>query len=539
MPRNIDCWFHTLACVFLVSSCGGGGSGAPPPSPPATNPPPPQQTIRELEFARVTTAGFDRRYALSFDGLKEARKLSGGVAAADYDADGDTDLYVVGGDSEPNHLYENQGDGTFVDVAPAVGLDFTHFGSGPAFGDIDGDGDLDLFVGGVEGSRYYLAENRNGSFVDVTFRAGINMNAANTISATFYDYDRDADLDLFLGHWGVERLVGDNPETLWRNNGDGTFADATVEAGLDEREFARGEDPSFTPNLADIDNDGLGDLLLTSDYTTSQFFVNNGDGTFDNITDRDVIVDQAGMGAAVGDYDNDGDMDWFVTSIHTLEGRNLGEPFFGNRLYRNIGSGLFEDVTLAAGVADGGWGWGSCAADFDNDGNLDIFHVNGWTPLAGIDFTVDQVRYFHGLGDASFDERAEEVGLDDTGQGRGVACFDAEGDGDIDLLITNNSEPHIAYYRNEVDNGNHYLTVRLESSTRNRLGIGAWITVTTALGAQVRELGGSNNYASHNPFEAHFGLGGAERADIEVRWPQGNVTVTRGSAVDQVITISD
>ena len=487
---------------------------------------------------RVSTAGFSRRYTLSFDGIKEVKKLSGGVAAADYDADGDTDLYVVGGDSDPNHLYQNQGDGTFVEIGASVGLDLTHFGSGPAFGDIDGDGDLDLFVGAVEGDRYYLLENRGGTFVDVTANSGIAMNSENTISATFYDYDRDTDLDLFLGHWGVERAVGDNPETLWRNNGDGTFEDATVEAGLDDREFAKGQDPSFTPNFSDIDNDGDGDLLLTSDFSTSQVFLNDGDGTFDNVTDPDVIVDQAGMGAAVGDYDNDGDMDWFVTSIHTLEGRNLGEPFFGNRLYRNIGSGFFEDVTLAVGVADGGWGWGSCFADFDNDGNLDIFHVNGWTSYAGIDFNVDQVKFFHGQGNGTFRERAEDVGLDDTGQGRGVVCFDADGDGDLDLAVTNNSEPHIAYYRNEVANGNHFLTIRLLSSSRNRLGVGAWITVTTEHGAQIRELGGGNNYASHNPFEAHFGLASAEVADIEVRWPDGRVTLTRDSVVDRVITIT-
>ena len=238
---------------------------------------------------RVSTAGFSRRYTLSFDGIKEVKKLSGGVAAADYDADGDTDLYVVGGDSDPNHLYQNQGDGTFVEIGASVGLDLTHFGSGPAFGDIDGDGDLDLFVGAVEGDRYYLLENRGGTFVDVTANSGIAMNSENTISATFYDYDRDTDLDLFLGHWGVERAVGDNPETLWRNNGDGTFEDATVEAGLDDREFAKGQDPSFTPNFSDIDNDGDGDLLLTSDFSTSQVFLNDGDGTFDNVTDRDVI----------------------------------------------------------------------------------------------------------------------------------------------------------------------------------------------------------------------------------------------------------
>ena len=134
-------------------------------------------------------------------------------------------------------------------------------------------------------------------------------------------------------------------------------------------------------------------------------------------------------------------MDWFVTSIYNLD-VDQG-TYFGNRLYRNWGSGTFEDVTDVAGVADGGWGWATCFADFDNDGHLDLFHVNGWIRYRGKNFTTDQVRFFHAQGDGTFRERATEVGLEDTGQGRGLACFDAERDGDIDIVITNNSEDDI------------------------------------------------------------------------------------------------
>ena len=295
------------------------------------------------------------------------------------------------------------------------------------------------------------------------------MGAQNTISATFYDYDRDADLDLFLGHWGVARGPGDNPETLWRNNGDVTFGDAAVEAGLAHRDLARGQDPSSTPSFSDIDNDG--DLLLTADFGTSQVFLNNGDGTFGDVTDRDVIVDQAGMGSALGDYDRDGDLDWFVTSIHTLDGRNLGKPSFGNRLYRNIVSGLFEDVTLAAGVADGGRGWGGCFADFGNDATLDIFPVNGWTPNRGH-------RLHHGSGSVLPWPRGRHVRRTRRGGGprRHRAgprrrLFDADGNGDPDILIVNSSEPYVAYGGNVVDNGNRFLTVRLGSDTGNRLAL--------------------------------------------------------------------
>ena len=202
-------------------------------------------------------------------------------------------------------------------------------------------------------------------------------------------------------------------------------------------------DRSFTPNLSDIDGDGDMDLLMASDFETSQVMVNNGDGTFLKITDRNVIIDQNGMGAAVGDYDNDGDMDWFVTSI--MQPPDL----FGNRLYRNMGSGTFEDATDEAGVADGGWGWAACFADFDNDRYLDVFHVNGWRagdPDGGTG--GDQVRFFHSLGDGTFEEKASMVGLSDQGQGRGVACFDAEQDGDIDIVIANNDQEQFVYYRN-------------------------------------------------------------------------------------------
>ena len=472
-------------------------------------------------------------------------EFSGGVAAGDFDSDGATDLYVVGGSDEPNHLFRNRGDGTFYDVAARTGLDITHLGSGPAFGDIDGDGDLDLFIGAVENDPYYVMENRDGTFHNITVESGIVLDAENTVSATFADYDQDDDLDLFLTHWGQGQTS--DTETLWRNTGDGIFESVSVESGIadgliiESLNYQTGEiayiDRSYTPILSDIDGDGDADLLMAADYETSQVFANNGDGTFTRTTDRRVIVDQSGMGAASGDYDNDGDMDWFVTSVYQPP------DFYGNRLYRNDGTGVFEDVTVRAGVADGGWGWASCFADIDNDGDVDIAHVNGWRGDTGfspaLDFLDDQMRYFENNGDGTFKRRDTLKWLRDRGQGRGLACFDAERDGDIDLLVTNSDDKHLVYYRNDLRTArnNHYLGIRLERDSGNRHGVGAWITITTAGGQQVREVGASNNYASQNPSEAHFGLGHHIVADIVVRWPDGTETAIEDVWADQWLTI--
>ena len=469
----------------------------------------------------------------------DAEYASGGLAAVDYDGDGDIDVYAHGKGSWPNRLFENRGDGTYAEVAEEMGLAIDHRGSGPTFADIDGDDDLDLFVGGIQGDPFYLMRNDGGRFTDVSASSGIALLTSNTLSAAFADYDQDGDLDLFLSHWNSRSLR--DTETLWRNRGDGTFESYSVQSGIARQLFDTGNDSftqfsldfTLTPNLTDIDDDGDLDLLMTGDFGTSQVFVNDGDGTFTKTTDRLVITDEFGMGAAVGDYDNDGDMDWFVTSINgsTLDGTFSGT---GNRLYRNNGAGVFSDATDAAGVVEGYWGWGACFADFDNDGHLDLFHTNGWH-LPG--YESDPLLFFHANGDGTFTEKAIPLGLTETDQGRGVACYDGDRDGDLDIALTNNSQHSLRYYRNNLRNSNHYLAVKLVSESANTRAVGAWITLRSSTGTQVREMRAGNNFTSQNPAEVHFGLGSATVADLEVRWPDGTVSTHPGIAADQLITL--
>jgi hypothetical protein len=545
---------HTRTVGMAVAACllaacgGGGGSDAPasPPSPPPP-PPPPPAFVPQTTFTNITSlTGIDHEFSIVTANTADPAEMGGGLAAADIDGDDDIDLYLVGGDGEANAFYRNDGNNVYAEIGATLGIDADHLGSGPAFGDIDNDGDLDLFVGAVEGDPIYLFRNDSGTYVDVTATSGLNVTADNTISASFGDYDLDGYLDLFLAHWGNDPQP--DTETVWRNNGDGTFSSASVASGIADQLVTQTGLPglfdyTFAPMLSDIDRDGDPDILFASDFRTSIVFRNNGDATFTDITDRDVVIDRNGMGSAAGDYDNDGDMDWFVTSI--FDTSNASDPNPGNRLYRNDGNGVFSDVTEAAGVDDGGWGWAVCMEDFDNDGDLDLFHVNGWEQIdprnAGgpNDFTFDQVRYFESQGDGTFVEAATEAGLIDTGQGRGAACYDSDRDGDLDIVITNNEDvTSVVVYRNELAAGNRYLTVKLNDTGDNRHGIGALIEITDGSRTQIREIRASNHFVSQNPAEAHFGLGSATSVDIIVFWPDGGQSQLNGVAADQYLVIN-
>ena len=533
-----------------MTACGGGGYSN---APTQNQAPPPAQK----QFVDVTAAS-----GIDYTNATVGIMTPSGAASGDYDNDGDIDLFIVRGDLGPNLLYRNTGNLVFEEVAAAAALAYTksatenHRHSGPMFADMDGDGDLDLFLGGLGlDPSLIFANNGDGTFSDVTAGSGIDTLAArNNISAAFGDYDLDGDLDLFVAHWGTARDYSSPGDTehLWRNDTDAfgiKFTSVSESAGIspsiltlpDDLTTPEDEDRTFAPTFARINDDLYPDILSVADFNYSQFFINNQDGTFSNATDTDVIIDGNGMGSAVFDYDADGDLDWFVTSIecHPDTDCDAGSlSRIGNRLYRNQ-NGAFEDVTDEAGVASGGWGWGACFIDFENDGDLDIYHTNGWSLVDDMNnFEFDVSRAFVADGTGRFEDRAEELGLDDTEEGRGVVCADFDNDGDVDIFqLHRSSVVSATLWRNDT-NINNFLSVKLNGAAPNTEAVGARITIDYGGATQMREISIASNFVSQNPTVQIFGLGIAAQVDeLTIQWPDGRGTVLTNIQADQIITV--
>ncbi len=564
----------SVLLMLVVAACGGGGGGSggsggpplPPNSPAAgdtDNEPPPAEEPGHL-FTDVTAASgisFTIGFADDMRNNEVPIVAPSGAASGDYDQDGDIDLFIVRGDLGPNLLYRNEGGLVFTEVAEAAGLAHTKPGNrtwrhgSPAFGDLDGDGDLDLLIPGLDGDPFFVFSNAgDGTFTDVTRGSGLDaMRAAYSLSPALGDYDLDGDLDLALGHWGTPRDfiggVGDT-EHLWRNDSEAgriRFTSVSEAAGIapsvilnaDPLISQRAFDPTFTPTFARIDDDEFPDLLMVGDFNFSQVFLNNGDGTFRNVTDHEVIVDGNGMGSAVGDYDGDGDLDWFVSSILAI-GDDVPTHVsrVGNRLYRND-NGVFRDATDVADVADGGWGWGSCFIDFENDGDLDIYHTNGWIEFDRFGgFTRDESRAFVSNGAGGFVERAESLGLNDAEQGRGVVCADFDNDGDVDIFLLHANPGNAAtLYRNDTE-GNGYLGIRLKGRHPNSSAVGARIVLDAGGVDYLREVTLGSNFAAHNPVTQVIGLGAVAQVDrLWVFWPDGEETYLQSVVGNRYIDI--
>jgi hypothetical protein len=416
---------------------------------------------------------------------------------------------------------------------------------------MDGDGDLDLFLGAIYDDPSKIFENDgNCRFTDVTSNSpGIeNMRASHTISAGFGDYDLDGDLDMFLTHWATpDKLYAglgrrtQPTEHLWRNESDASgirFVNVSEESGMSDLiwltrtypgtldfPFSEQEyDFTFTPTFARINDDLWPDIAIASDFGTTQLAINYGDGTFRSLENPILREAQFGMGSALGDIDNDGDLDWFVTSI-----LGPGTPIItphGNRLFANESSASrFVDVTETLGVADGSFGWGTCFLDIDNDSDLDIYHTNGFPEpfLTELDrYDVDASRVFVMNEHGTYDEAAEAEGLATRTSGRGVVCADFDHDGDIDIFELTDAPGNSAklWENRTAAEGRHFLRVRLEGAPPNTEAAGARIFVKIGETRQMREIVIGSNYTSQNPTVQVFGLGASETVDeLLVEWP--------------------
>ncbi|MCK0153198.1 FG-GAP-like repeat-containing protein [Alcanivorax sp. S6407] len=470
--------------------------------------------------------------------------IAGGVSAGYLDDDCWLDLAYAGGDASGMVFYRNRGGQLGFDSMDLLTDDPGRRFTGTALIDLNGDYRREMLFGNVRSQVLPIySSNDDGDYYPV---AKLPM-SRNTYGMSFADANHDGYPDMFLAHWYFGNVL--TAPVFWKNNAGQEVENYDSEAGLSNDSLQQAF--NFSPQFADINADGELDLLLASDFGTSVVMEGQGNGTFANITDRDIITDENGMGSALGDYDNDGDLDWFVTSIFDPDGEaeaNWGVT--GNRLYRNNsvdGELLLENVTETAGVADGNWGWGACFADFNNDGFLDIFHVNGFghIPASASDTETGQSmienyqtvaqEYFDSLprlfinqGDGSFSEQAVQWNLLLPSDGRGITCMDYDRDGDMDVALLDHSKG-LQFFSNQIGNGSgkRFLSVRLVGQAPNTEAIGARVQVSADVGGsfgeqtQMRMANANTNFNGQNPPDLHFGMGSANSADLTVTWPNG------------------
>ena len=493
--------------------------------------------------------------------------VTAGLALFDYDEDGDVDVYFLNGapllgtkvDVPPrNALYRNEGGWKFTDVTEEAGVGDTGYGLGVAVGDYDNDQDPDVYVTNY-GPNVLYRNNGDGTFSDVTKEAGVDDGHKVGAGACFFDMDQDGDLDLYVANYvkftyethvastarGFPDYVGPfvypaEPDTVYRNNGDGTFADVSTESGVDAHSGT-----GMGMVAADYDRDGDTDLFVLNDVAGNFLFKNDGRGHFDEVgLEAGVAYDYHGrdlgsMGGDCGDYDNDGWLDFFITSYQ----EEL--PV----LYRNLGNGSFEDVTLQTGAGAGCLpyvNWGTGLVDFDNDGDRDIFVAQGHL-LDNVELYDDTTAYhvrnvlLMNTGDGKFVDVSNESGdgMAVKLSSRGAAFDDLDNDGDIDVVVLNSRrEPTIL--RNDSPSENHWIEIRLRGVNTNRDGVGAQVTVEAGDLSQVDEVHSGRGYQSHWGTRLHFGLGKRDRIDrIEVRWIGGGVDVLENVAVDRLLTITE
>jgi hypothetical protein len=464
----------------------------------------------------------------------QGTRFGAGGAVGDFDGDGWQDVYLCDSDGHPNRLFRNRGDGTFEDVTEPAGVAHSEGHSKMAmFLDLDNDGwdDLIVFNDSQELSPEYprsrlYRNNGDGTFTDVTEGSGFAPTDVTLGGATAGDFDKDGLLDLLVVGW-YEYTVH-----LYRNEGDFEFSDVTDAAGVgtpDDRFH-------WAPMFIDLDGDGWQDIYIAVDFFEDYALRNNGDGTFTDISVASRLTHVANdMGIAVGDFDNDLDIDLYTTNM-SVSPNNLTDPKGPNRLYVNDGEGVFAYGELEAGVDNTWFGWGTWFFDADLDGDKDLLAVNGWqqpewwTPA----------NFFLNDGTGRFADASVGSGIDHKGDSRALIPLDLDNDGDIDFIINDVLGP-FTVYRNDTERaGNRWLTVVARGTESNRNGVGSKVYITAGGKTQFHEIfAGGSFYAGPYP-EAQFGVGKVEAIEeVRVVFPSGREVTLRDVAPDQRLIVEE
>jgi enediyne biosynthesis protein E4 len=504
----------------------------------------------------------------------QPQTMVAGVALFDYDGDGYLDVYLVGGADIPsltkdspaywNRLFHNNHDGTFTDVTEKAGLAGAGYGSGVAIGDYDNDGWPDVFLADVTGNQLFH-NNGDGTFTDVTKKAGVGSPMLDgkkmwAVGAGWFDYNNDGLLDLFVVNyckWEVNkdpycrvkegvrgfchpRYYAPLHNTLYRNNGDGTFTDVSDETGL-SKYMGKGMSVSF----ADYDGDGYLDAFVANDTTRNFLFRNLKGKRFEEVgvsAGVSYAADggmRSGMGSDFRDINNDGLPDIWHTAVER-------EEF---PLFINLGKGEFVDMTAASGLAKTGdmSGWGNGIMDFDNDGWKDLFVARA-NVMDNINEVNPDRRYpepntiFRNLGKGKFADVSATAGPDFQIESphRGVAFGDIFNEGKIDMVVSVLDGP-AKLFRNTTQNGNHWILLKLAGTKSNRMGLGAQIKLTAEDGSvQWNEATTAVGYASSSDPRVHFGLGANKTIkEIEIRWPSGIKQLLHDVAVDHILPVEE